>query len=70
MRDSIGMKAIEVCRAEISQKGESVSIAFYAFIADKTDEPELLMRVATWWIFTHNSSHFEKAIKSMREVCG
>ncbi len=37
------------------------------FFANKNDDPELLMEVATWWIMTHKLDHFEKAttIKKM-----
>jgi len=33
------------------------------FIANKNDNPKLLMEVAEWWIKTHRLDHFEKAIK-------
>jgi Family of unknown function (DUF6500) len=36
---------------------------FYAFFANKNDDPELLMEAARWWIETHRLDHFEKAPK-------
>jgi hypothetical protein len=48
-------------------KGENVGLSFYAFFANKNDDPELLMEAATWWIQTHKLDHFVKAktIKKM-----
>lgn len=63
MRDSLRQKAIAVCDAKITQKGEGVGLSFYAFFANKNDDPESLMEVATWWIETHKLDHFEKAVK-------
>lgn len=40
-----------------------VGVSFYAFFANKNDDPELLMEAATWWIQTHALDHFEKATK-------
>jgi hypothetical protein len=56
-------KIIDVCNAKIAQKGEKVGVSFYAFFANKNDNPELLMEAATWWIQTHQLDHFEKAVK-------
>lgn len=56
-------KIIEVCNTKIQQKGERVGLSFYAFFANKNDEPELLMEAATWWIQTHQLDHFEKAVR-------
>jgi hypothetical protein len=56
-------KIIDVCNAKIAQKGEQVGVSFYAFFANKNDNPELLMEAATWWIQTHQLDHFEKAVK-------
>ena len=61
--DAIKRKMIEVCDQKIDRKGENVGLSFYAFFANKNDNPELLMQVATWWIETHQLDHFEKAIK-------
>ncbi len=63
MRQSLRDKAIGICDQKIAQKGEKVGISFYAFFANKNDDPELLMEAATWWISTHKLDHFEKAIK-------
>lgn len=56
-------KMIAICNEKIAKKGENVGLSFYAFFANKNDEPETLMQVATWWIQTHKLDHFEKAIK-------
>ncbi len=59
----ICQKILSICDEKISKKGENVGLSFYAFFANKNDNPELLMEVATWWIKTHQLNHFEKAIK-------
>jgi len=56
-------KIIDVCNKKIAQKGDNVGVSFYAFFANKNDNPELLMEAATWWIQTHKLNHFEKAVK-------
>lgn len=63
MRTQLRSKAIAVCNEKISKKGESVGLSFYAFFANKNDDPEQLMEVAQWWIKTHELDHFEKAVK-------
>ncbi|MBS9863625.1 hypothetical protein J4H18_06175 [Vibrio alginolyticus] len=63
MRASLRDKIIEICDKKISSKGELVGLSFYAFFANKNDDPELLMEAATWWIQTHQLDHFEKAVK-------
>ncbi|TYB74430.1 hypothetical protein ES676_07070 [Bizionia saleffrena] len=63
MRSRLKEKIIAVCNKKIEQKGESVGLSFYAFFANKNDDPELLMEAATWWIGTHQLDHFEKAVK-------
>ncbi|HAS6741060.1 TPA: hypothetical protein GRI37_21350 [Vibrio parahaemolyticus] len=63
MRESLRCKMLDVCAKKIAQKGENVGVSFYAFFADKNDDPELLMEAATWWIQTHQLDHFEKAKK-------
>jgi hypothetical protein len=70
MRSSLRAKAIKICQQKIEQKGENVGLSFYAFFANKNDDPELLMEAARWWIQTHKLDHFEKAakIKSMLEA--
>ena len=63
MRESFKKKIIEVCDKKIEAKGLNVGLSFYAFFANKNDDPELLMEVAQWWILTHKLDHFEKAVK-------
>jgi len=63
MRASLRSKIITVCDQKIAAKGEGVGLSFYAFFANKNDDPELLMEAATWWIQTHKLDHFEKAVK-------
>lgn len=63
MRESLREKIIEVCDKKIAIKGDSVGLSFYAFFANKNDDPALLMEAATWWIETHTLDHFEKALK-------
>ncbi len=68
MRDSIKKKIVEVCDNKIEKKGTNVGSSFYAFFANKNDDPELLMEVAHWWIITHKLDHFEKAVKIKKMV--
>lgn len=63
MRPSLRNKAIAICDDKIARKGENVGLSFYAFFANKNDDPDLLMEAATWWIKTHALDHFEKAVK-------
>ncbi|WP_394177047.1 DUF6500 family protein [Yoonia maritima] len=63
MRDTLREKIMTVCNQKIAQKGEGVGLSFYAFFANRNDDPELLMEAATWWIRTHKLDHFEKAQK-------
>jgi|TARA_R110000851_G_scaffold1274_2_gene4586 hypothetical protein len=63
MRDELRAKIIDVCDKKIASKGDNVGLSFYAFFANKNDNPELLMEVATWWIQTHQLDHFVKADK-------
>jgi hypothetical protein len=67
MRESLQKKVIAVCDKKIAQKGTNVGLSFYAFFANKNDDPVLLMEAATWWITTHKLDHFEKALK-IREL--
>lgn len=67
MRPSLRAKAIALCNDKISKKGETVGLSFYAFFANKNDDPDLLMEAATWWIKTLALDHFEKAVK-IREM--
>lgn len=63
MNKELRSKIIEVCDNKINNKGENVGVSFYAFFANKNDNPELLMQAATWWIQTHKLDHFVKAKK-------
>ncbi|KFX22213.1 DUF6500 family protein [Pectobacterium betavasculorum] len=63
MRASIRAKIVRVCEAKIAAKGDNVGVSFYAFFANKNDDPELLMEVAQWWIIEMKLDHFEKARK-------
>ena len=63
MNTKMKQKIIAVCDKKIEAKGSNVGLSFYAFFANKNDDPESLMEVATWWIKTHQLDHFEKAVK-------
>ena len=63
MQQAIKEKIIQVCNEKIAKKGDQVGLSFYAFLANKNDDPETLMQVAEWWIKTHQLDHFEKASK-------
>ncbi|NIY77507.1 hypothetical protein HED22_17795 [Thalassospira sp. HF15] len=67
MRQSLREKIIAVCDKKIAQKGPDVGLSFYAFFANRNDDPETLMEAASWWIKTHQLDHFEKATK-IREM--
>ncbi|MBJ9955189.1 MULTISPECIES: DUF6500 family protein [unclassified Acinetobacter] len=69
MQQVIKDKIIRICNEKIAKKGDQVGLSFYAFFANKNDDPETLMQVAEWWIKTHKLDHFEKAskIKNMIE---
>ena len=68
MRESLKKKIIDICNKKIKEKGSNVGLSFYAFFANKNDDPELLMEVAQWWILTNKLDHFEKAIKIKRMI--
>lgn len=63
MNETLRQKIISVCNEKIEKKGENVGLSFYAFFANKNDNPTLLMEAAEWWIMTHKLDHFEKAVK-------
>ena len=56
-------RIIKVCDKKIQNKGQDVGLSFYAFFANKNDNPTLLMEAAEWWIMTNRLDHFEKATK-------
>lgn len=70
MRAVLRRKIIEVCEKKIAQKGPDVGLSFYAFFANRNDDPELLMEAAEWWIKIHQLDHFEKAVKIKKMVEG
>lgn len=63
MPDAMTQKMLEICDQKISQKGQDVGLSFYAFFKNKNTDPDLLLKVASWWIKTHQLDHFEKALK-------
>ncbi|MDX5595491.1 DUF6500 family protein [Pseudovibrio sp. SPO723] len=63
MRQTLRDKAVAICNEKIAKKGEAVGLSFYAFFANRNDDPDLLMEAAEWWIKTHELDHFEKAVK-------
>lgn len=67
MNNKLRDKIVTVCDQKIAKKGAAVGLSFYAFFANKNDDPELLMEAATWWMQTHRLDHFEKAVK-IREM--
>jgi len=68
MNKHLKTKIIKICKEKIEKKGSNVGLSFYAFFANKNDNPEELMEVATWWILTYRLDHFEKAVKIKRMV--
>ncbi len=63
MNNQIKNKIINICNEKIEKKGDNVGLSFYAFFENKNTNPELLMKVAKWWIETEKLDHFEKAVK-------
>ncbi|MDB5664337.1 MAG: hypothetical protein JWS11_880 [Cypionkella sp.] len=63
MRPASRQRALAVCDTKIAKKGDGVGLSFYAFFANKNDDPEALLEAATWWIETHKLDHFEKATR-------
>lgn len=68
MTEILRNKILEVCNEKIEKKGTNVGLSFYAFFANKNDNPILLMEAATWWIQTHELDHFEKAVKIKKMI--
>ncbi|QDQ27985.1 hypothetical protein FNU76_17440 [Chitinimonas arctica] len=68
MRAALRKKIIQVCDSKIAGKGPEVGLSFYAFFANRNDDPALLMEAAHWWIMVHQLDHFEKAVKIKRLV--
>ena len=63
MNIELRSRIIKVCDEKIQTKGQNVGLSFYAFFANRNDNPELLMEEAEWWIMTNKLDHFEKATK-------
>jgi Family of unknown function (DUF6500) len=63
MHEAMKQRIIQICDQKIAVKGSGVGLSFYAFFANKNDDPELLMAVAKWWILEQRLDHFEKASK-------
>lgn len=63
MTASLKSRILKVCDTKIAKKEDDVGVSFYAFFKNKNDNSKILMEVATWWIPTHELSHFEKAQK-------
>ena len=68
MQAKLKQKIIDTCDKKIAQKGVDVGLSFYAFFANKNDDPVLLMEAAIWWIQTHQLDHFEKAVKIKKMI--
>jgi tetrahydromethanopterin S-methyltransferase subunit G len=68
MTKEINQKIINICNEKIEKKGDNVGLSFYAFFANKNDNPKLLMQVAEWWILKHKLDHFEKAVKIKKMI--
>lgn len=68
MRASIRAKIVKECETKIAAKEDDVGVSFYAFFANKNDDPELLMEIAQWWIMEMKLDHFEKARKIISNV--
>ncbi|WFB34718.1 DUF6500 family protein [Kiritimatiellota bacterium B12222] len=67
MNAELRKRMIQVCDQKIARKGDQVGLSFYAFFANKNDDPKALMEVATWWIQTHQLDHFVQA-KLIKEM--
>ena len=63
MKQILRDRIVAICDKKIAAKGDNVGVSFYAFFANKNDDPKSLMQVATWWIETHQLDHFVKAGK-------
>ncbi len=63
MSPELKQRIIKTCDEKIISKGQNVGLSFYAFFANKNDNPKLLMEAAEWWIMTKELDHFEKAVK-------
>jgi hypothetical protein len=63
MTPSLRDRIIAVCDRKIAEKRPDVGVSFYAFFANRNDDPDPLMEAVEWWIRTNTLDHFEKAVK-------
>lgn len=63
MTPALRARIVAICDRKIASKGPDVGLSFYAFFANRNDDPDLLMEAAEWWIRTHRLDHFEKATR-------
>lgn len=68
MNTELKTRILKVCDEKIESKGQNVGLSFYAFFANKNDNPALIMEAAEWWIMTNKLDHFEKAVKIRKLV--
>jgi len=48
MTEILRKKIVKICKEKIAKKGENVGLSFYAFFANKNDDPNLLFEVVEW----------------------
>lgn len=66
--EEVRSRIVTICEEKIEKKGQTVQVSFYAFFANKNNDPINLMKVARWWIEEHQLNHFEKATKIISMV--
>ncbi|MFJ7311518.1 DUF6500 family protein [Pseudomonas sp. NPDC098747] len=59
-------KILDVCTRKIEQKGENVGLSFYAFFANRNDNPPLLMQPRTGESWKTNSTILKRQSKSTK----
>jgi hypothetical protein len=47
MNNALKTKIIKICNDKIEKKGSNVGLSFYTFFANKNDNPQELMEVAS-----------------------
>ena len=67
MKCELKENILTVFDKKMTTKG-SAARPFYAFFANKNDNPALLVEAAIWRIQTHKLDHFEKADKIKQMV--
>ena len=68
MSATLKQKVMNVCNEKIAAKGDSVGLSFYAFFANKNDNPEWLTEAAEWWIREHRFDDFDTTVKRKRLI--